>query len=162
MLDLEPGVDLKEVEVPLAEDELHSARVDVARGSGRADRGLAHPGANLGAYGRGGGLLENLLMAPLDRALALAQVDDIAVLVRKDLDLDVPGLADVLLDVDGRVTEGGAGGGPRALDCRPQVLLLLDHLHADATASPRWLDDDGVADLLGYPRRRGRVVEGVA
>src|SRR5215469_12121283 len=101
-------------------------------------------------------------MAPLNRALALAQVDYVAVLVCDDLDLDVPWLADVLLHVDGRVAEGGTGGVAGALDRRAQVLLLLDHLHADATASPRRFDDDGKADLTGHPRRRGGVVEGVA
>ena len=35
-------------------------------------------------------LLDHLLMAPLDRALALAQVDHVAVLVAQQLDFDVP------------------------------------------------------------------------
>ena len=45
-------------------------------------------------------LLEQLLMPPLDRALALAQVHDVAVMVAEDLQLDVPRVLEVLLDVD--------------------------------------------------------------
>src|SRR3712207_6918985 len=37
----------------------------------------------------GGGLLHHLLMLPLQRAVALAKVDDIAMAVRQDLHLDV-------------------------------------------------------------------------
>ena len=39
-------------------------------------------------------------MAALDRALALAEVDDGAVMIAEDLELDVARVLDVLLDVD--------------------------------------------------------------
>ena len=42
-------------------------------------------------------------MAALDRALALAQVHRVAVAVADDLDLDVPRVADIALEVDRRV-----------------------------------------------------------
>ena len=86
-------------------------------------------------------------MAALDRALPLAQVDDVAVLVGDDLDLDVARVADVLLEVDGRVAEGGPGGVGGALDGGDQVLLPLDHLHADAASAAGGLDDHGQPDL---------------
>jgi hypothetical protein len=44
-------------------------------------------------------------MAALDRTLALAQVYCVAVAVADDLDLDVPRLAHVALDVDRRIAE---------------------------------------------------------
>jgi hypothetical protein len=56
----------------------------------------------------------------LDRAVALTEVDDRAVRVREDLDLDVAWVVEVALDVDVRVREVGLplapGGLVRALD----------------------------------------------
>ena len=55
-------------------------------------------------------------MPALDRALALAEVHDRAVLVAEDLELDVPRRLDVLLDVDVADAEGGLGLTLRRLD----------------------------------------------
>ena len=44
-------------------------------------------------------------MAPLNRAVALAEMDDGAVGVGEDLHLDVPRIVEVALDVDRRVGE---------------------------------------------------------
>ena len=49
------------------------------------------PRAQLGVDGRRGRLLDDLLVAALDRALPLEEVDDVAVLVGEDLHLDVAG-----------------------------------------------------------------------
>ena len=44
-------------------------------------------------------------MAPLDRAVTLAEMHDAAVRVGEHLDLDVPRIVDVLLDIDGCVSK---------------------------------------------------------
>ena len=44
-------------------------------------------------------------MAPLDRALPLAEVDDVPVRIGEHLDLDVPRILEVPLDVHRRVGE---------------------------------------------------------
>ena len=44
-------------------------------------------------------------MTALDRAVALAEMDDVAVRVGEDLHLDVAGVVEIALDVDGRVRE---------------------------------------------------------
>ena len=54
-------------------------------------------------------LLDHLLMPPLQRALALAQVNHVAVAVADQLDLDVARPLDQLLDVDLGVAEGALG-----------------------------------------------------
>ena len=50
-------------------------------------------------------LFDELLVAPLDRAVALEQMHRVAVAVRENLHLHVPGTQKVLLDVDGVVAE---------------------------------------------------------
>jgi hypothetical protein len=52
-----------------------------------------------------GRLLDDLLVAALDGAVALAEVDDVAVAVGEDLHLDVARVGQVALEVDRRVGE---------------------------------------------------------
>ena len=84
VFDLDPGVDLDEVEVVVGVDqELAGARVDVAGGAGQPDGGLAQPGADLEGQGRRRRFLDELLMAALQRAIAVPAVDDVAVRSRR-------------------------------------------------------------------------------
>ena len=57
-------------------------------------------------HGDRGAFLEQLLVPPLDRALALAEVHDRAVMIAEHLELDVPRVLDVFLDVDVADAEG--------------------------------------------------------
>ena len=64
------------------------------------DDDAAHLAAHLLGQRRRRRLLDQLLVPALDRALALAEVDDVAVVIAEDLELDVARRLDVLLDVD--------------------------------------------------------------
>ena len=55
-------------------------------------------------------------MAALDRALALAEMDDGAVMVAEHLELDVARMLDVFLDVDVADAEGRFGLALRGLE----------------------------------------------
>jgi hypothetical protein len=48
-----------------------------------------------------GRFFPDLLVAALQRAVALAEMDRVALAVAEDLDLDMAGLAEVFLDIDG-------------------------------------------------------------
>jgi hypothetical protein len=61
-------------------------------------------------------LFDQLLVAALDRALALAEVHHVAVVVAEDLELDVARPLDVLLDVHVADAEGRLA--PRAVAVR--------------------------------------------
>ena len=74
------------------DDELDRARagvVDAARGVARPPRPIARP-RRPAVEQRRRRLLDDLLVAPLQAALALAEVHDVAVRVGEHLDLDVP------------------------------------------------------------------------
>src|SRR5690606_4789291 len=92
--------------------------------------------------------LPHLLMAPLEGAVALAQMDGAALAVPENLDLDVARLFEKLLDINRIVAEGGLCLGPGGLERVNEVRLAAGDLHAaPATAGGR-LDDARIADLL--------------
>lgn len=97
----------------------------------------------------GGGDFYNFLMAALDTAIALVEVDDVAVFVGDDLDLDVLGAADEAFEEDGIVAEGGTGFAPGFFEFAFEFFGGVDDAHASATATEGGLDDEGEADGLG-------------
>src|ERR1700740_3645648 len=78
MLDLQPSVHFDEIEARALGDELNRASSDVANGARRRHRGLAHRSPPLGIETWCRRLLDYLLIAPLDRAVAFEKVDCIA------------------------------------------------------------------------------------
>ncbi len=136
MLHLQARVHLQEVEVAgRVQDELDRARVDVARLARQPAGARAHPPPEILIDGRRRGFLDDLLVAPLQRALALAQVDDGAVPVGHDLDLDVARRRDVLLNEDPLVAEGLAGFRAGGLHGGGQLVPRSDDAHAFAAAA---------------------------
>ena len=118
VLDLEPGVHLEEAGIEVrVDEELERPGVDVAGALHERHREIAHLLPQRGGEEGGRALLDHLLVPPLDGALALEEVDDVAVVVGEDLDLDVPRPRERLLEVDALVAEGAPGLGSRAGEC---------------------------------------------
>src|SRR6185369_6897288 len=95
-------------------------------------------------------LFNYLLMTPLDRAIPLAQMDHIAMLVTKDLDLDMAGLFTVLLDIDLWISETGLGLGTCSRKSIRKRRRRVNYLHPPATAAGCSLYDYGKPDLFSY------------
>ena len=112
VLDLDAAVQLEEEEVVAVEDELDRAGAAVADRPAEGDRRLVERRAQRGREAGRGRLLEHLLMAPLDGAVALADRDDGSVRVGEQLHLDVARPLEVALAVERPVAEGA--GRPRA------------------------------------------------
>ena len=90
VFDLEPGVHLHEIKLPLGvEQKLHGACADVAHGAGAVHRHLPHACPQLGVHGGRGRFFDQLLVTPLHRAVALTQVHHMPVAVGQQLDLDM-------------------------------------------------------------------------
>ena len=150
MLDLEAAVDLDEVRLALgAEQELERPRALVAdRGARAGDRRLEL----LARLGRERGrrrLLDQLLVPPLDRALALAERQHVAVRVAEHLDLDVARRRDDLLQVQRAVAERRIGLGRRGRERLVERVARLDEPHALATAPGGRLEQHREADRGG-------------
>src|SRR5665647_3158955 len=114
MLDLDPGVHLDEIELAVLVEEFDGADAEIFHllhrlGAGRAD----FPARGGVEHGRGT-FLPDLLVAPLQRAVAFAEMDRAAAAVAEHLDFDVARLLQVFFQIDGSVAErrsGFVGGG---------------------------------------------------
>src|SRR5262249_31914573 len=149
MLDLHARVHFEEVEVLfVVEQELERAGVRVLHRARGVDDRAAELAAHLLGHRHGGGFLEQLLMAALDGALALAKVHDSAVVIAEHLELDVPRTLDVLLEIDIADAERGFRLALRRLQRLAQLACGADDAHAAAAAAGDRLDDDGIPEIL--------------
>ena len=151
VLDLQPGVDLEEGNgAVLADEEFAGAGADVAglfAGSPWTPRG-ARSSCCVGQERRRC-LLDQFLVAALQRAVPGGDDDDVAVGVGQALGLHVPGPVEVALDEALAAAEGGDGlADGRVVQLRDLVDGAGD-LEPAPAAAERGLDRDGQAVLLG-------------
>ena len=111
MLDLDARVHLDEIEAAVLVEELERAGAAIADAKARLDADLADLGALLRRDAGRGRFLDDLLVAALHRAVALAEVDRVALAVGEHLDFDVARVLEELLHVDLIVAERGLGFG---------------------------------------------------
>src|SRR5882757_7331558 len=106
MLHLQTRVHLEEIERSvLIDDELDGARIDIADRLRGGDSGAAHLPSERSVDAGRRSLLDDFLMPPLNRAVALEQMHDIAMRVGEDLHLDVTRSGQETFEKDGAVTE---------------------------------------------------------
>ena len=129
----------------LIDDELHRARTAVAhrqrRGHGIAPHGLAHGGADH----RGRRFFNHLLPASLGRAVALAQVDRVAVRVRKHLYFDVAAVVYQALQHQGAIAECADRFPAGAFQTGLQFGVAAHEAHAASTATGHGFHQQWVA-----------------
>src|SRR4029079_15342615 len=117
MLDLNACVHLDEVEFAVFVQELDGTDTEIFDLAHRIGDCLADRLARAGIERGRGAFLPDLLVAPLQGAVALAEMDGIAMAVTDHLNLDVAGALEIFLDVDGVIAESslglGAGGRKR-------------------------------------------------
>ena len=121
----------------------------VVHGFRERDRLLAHLAARALVEQRRRRFFDDFLVAALDRAFALAEIDHIAVLVAKHLDLDVAGIDDELFDEHPVVAKRGLGFGLGEAKAFSDLCLGMRDPHALAAAARGRLDHHGIADLVG-------------
>ena len=155
MLHLDAGVHLEEEEIlpVLVVDELHGAGILVLDLPGDLVPGLTDAFPQLHRDTCRRGLLHHLLIAPLQRAVALAHVHHVAEAVADDLHFDVPGVGDVALHVQGGIAEGRPGLGRRGAEGGLKLAVLPDDLDALAAAAGRRFQQHRITDLPGDLRR---------
>ncbi len=139
MLDLEPRVHLEKVEASgfagSFDEKLHGPGVSISRRARDRHRCVTHPLPQRRSDRRRRTLFDHLLVASLNRALALEQVDDVAVLIAEDLELDMSRLLDQPFNVERAVAEGRHGFASCLRDCLDEIPIAARRLHPDAAAT---------------------------
>ena len=144
---LEAGIHFKEVEAAISPgDELHRAGAEIADVAGQGDGLFAHRLAHFRRDERGGGFFHHLLVAALDRTIALVQIEDVALLVADQLDFDVARLFDELLDEHAVITKAGQCFAADAVKAFAHVSFAPRQAHALAAAAGRSLHHHRIAD----------------
>ncbi len=147
VFDLEAGVHLQEVgTTPIVEQELHRPGRLVADGACEPECRLRHLLANVGRHSRRGRLLEDLLVAALDRTVALAEVDALAVGIEEHLHLDVSRALHVPLEHQPVVAERCGRLAPSSRQRVVEPVEVADDPHALAPAPGSGLDEKRQAD----------------
>ena len=160
MFDLHTGVHLDEVKCARVHihQEFDSARAFVVHMF--AD--LLAKQADLFALGLaeigGGGAFHDLLVAPLDRAIALVKMVDIAVAVAQYLYLDMARAQDHLFQIPLAIAKGGLGLAAPLADLFFQFRRAHDRAHPASTTTPGRLEHERIAHRLGLGADRVHVV----
>src|SRR5581483_7514369 len=164
VLYLQACVDFEEIKAALLiDDELHRARVVIAGLARGGNRGLPHLLTQLGALQRKRRrtFLDDLLMAPLHRALTLAEMHDVAVAIAQDLNLDVPWIEDELLDIDFAAAEGALGLAGGIAHRGFQFILAVNSAHSLPAAARRRLQQHRITELPRDAAHLVRIGEGI-
>ena len=149
MLHLNAGIHFDEVKFAVFVEELDRSGAAIFNRLHRLGYRLADPRARSSIDGRRGRLLKDLLMPPLQRTIAFAQMHCIALPVAEHLNFDVPRLGQILLDVDAVVAERGFRLRTRGRERHRQIVRAGRHLHTAPAAARRRLDQHGKAHALG-------------
>ncbi len=157
VLDLEARVHLDKVELAPAVDELDGPGPLVIQGGYEVFRGGREALPDLPRQARRGRLLDELLVAALDRAVPLGEGDRRTRRIRQHLHLDVAQPLQKPLDVDRAVAEVGPGLPARAHVGVRDLGLGLHHAHPLPPSPGARLDDQRVADLGTHALHLGGV-----
>jgi hypothetical protein len=172
VLYLDTRVDLdKVVAAELVNEELGGTGVAVVDGLCKLDSVVEDSLADLLVEVSGRSDFDDLLVTPLDGAVTLEQVNDVAFAIGKDLDLDVTRVVEEAcsyqitfspriwirtLDEDGTVAERSLSLRHGTLEALLELGLLADNTHPATATAHGGLDDDREAVLLD--KGRGEVV----
>ena len=117
VLYLQPGIHLQKIKLATGiEQKLHRARAYIIHRPRRLYCSGAHRFAQLRRHDGARGFFYDLLVPPLQRAVALTQMNHIAMSIGKHLHLDVPRTLNRALQNQVAITKGTLGLGTRQRD----------------------------------------------
>jgi hypothetical protein len=148
MLHLDAGIHFQEVEtVVRGKEKLAGPCPTVAHRLSSGYSCGAHPFAEIDRERGGRRFFNQLLMAPLNGAFALAQVQR-ALLIGQYLNFDVAGTLDKFFQVDGGIAERLERLGCGGVECSVKPRRIRYHPHAFATTARDGLHDHRVPDFI--------------
>jgi len=108
---------------------------------------------------RRGGNLDQLLVAALDGAVALEQMNHVAMAVAQHLHFNVPRVDHAFFQEDFRLAKSLAGFRDHALIVAEKIFVAVAAADAAPAAAIGGLEHDGVADLVGQHARLFNIGE---
>ncbi len=145
---LQTRVHFKEIEIPVAIDnEFHRAGTGIANGLRQCDSLIAHLFAGLFIQKRAGRFFDHFLIAPLDRAFTLAQINRVSVSIGQHLNLNVSRLRDEFLDKNAIIAKAAGGLVPGTLEPLAGLLVIPGNPHPLAATTGRGLEHHRIANL---------------
>ncbi len=160
MLDLQPRIHFEEVEGALRpQQELDRAGVHIVAGARQRHRRRRQPLPQLVVHRDRGRLFDELLVASLNRALALAQMHDVALRIAEALHLDMSRGMYGLFHVDGAVAKRLAGLALGQPQRRGELVRPRHEANALAAATSRRLQQHRIAELTGNARSLRRILQ---
>ena len=159
VLDLHARIHFDEIELAGVGvlQELHRAGVQVLHGAADLQRLLAQLAPLLFVEERRRRTLDHFLIAPLHGAVALEQVDEVAVRVAEQLHFDVPRAHDELFEIDLVVAERRLGFAPRGRDVLRELRCAGNDAHAAPAAAPARLEHHRIADSAASAQPQHRA-----
>src|SRR3990172_6593788 len=144
MFNMKTCVNLQKVEFPLlVHKKLDGPGIQVVYGARRLASHISHLLAQFGVKEGRRRFLEQFLVAALQGALTLTEVNHSAMAVGQDLELDVTGVQQQLLEIDVSVAKGRLGLTTGGVQKTGQVLRSLDFAHPFPAPACGCLDQEG-------------------
>ena len=142
------GVHLDEVEFAILVEEFHGADAEIFHLPHRLGAGSTDLLARRRVERGRGAFFPDFLVPPLQRAIALAEMDRAAPAIAEHLDLDVARLLQVFFQIDGGIAERRFGLVGSGRERQHQVVGGLRDLHAASAAARGRLDQHRKTDRL--------------
>ena len=146
VLDLQAGVHLEEPGLVPGDEEFDGPEAEVADRAREADRTGTEPVTKRSPQAGGGSFLDDFLVAPLRRAVALEKVDDPTRLVGRHLHFDMAPVLDETLDQQRRVPEGRLRLAPGRSQAVAELRLVGDDAHGFSSPAGDGFDKCREAD----------------
>src|SRR5436190_2552891 len=159
MLDLQAGIHLNEIEFDILVKEFDGADALIAELLHRPRDAPANRFALRRIEGGGMRFIPHILMAPLQGAVAFAEMDRIALAIAEDLDFDMARPLEIFFEIDITIAERRLRFCLRRLDRILKVGFGMRDLHASPTAAGRRLDQHRIADISGGAAGLADVVD---
>ena len=149
VLDLQPRVHLHEEKLAARiQQKLHGAGADITDRLRRTHSRFAHCPAQLGRQTRRRGFFDDFLVPTLDRAVALVEVQAVAVLIGEHLNLHMTRLEQILFHQHPRVAKRRLRFALRRGEGFSELADILDDFHAFAATPRSGLEQHRITDAF--------------
>src|SRR5208283_5376644 len=153
MLDLNPCVHFDEVKFAVLVEELDGSRSGIIEFTHRDRADFTYFQALRSIEGGRRTFFPNLLMPALQRAIAFAEMNGLAVSIAQNLDFDMTRLFQKFFQINRIIAKACLGLGPRHIERSGKIMRGAGDFHAAPAATRRRLYEDRITKPPGHGQR---------